>query len=190
MVINEAPGVRRDAGSGRWRWLWFAGPAAFAATLTLIASAPPGGHFLGVVAAIGAWLLAGVWWLGLLIVPATRRNRWNAWPPVIAVVTAALVVTGLPTRAAFLVSEAALLDYAESLPAEDGYLPVDRFVGVFPISDVQRSDGVLIFAVDGVGGMLEQCGFAYAPGGDGQALPVTTADHLTGDWYATCTDFD
>ncbi|GAA4584548.1 hypothetical protein GCM10023194_24790 [Planotetraspora phitsanulokensis] len=189
-MINEAPGARPDAGSGRRRRLWFIGPAAFAAALTLIAFALPGGHFLGVLAALGAWLLAGVWWLILLVGPGTRRSTLNAWPPIIGVVTAALVVTGLPTRVAFLASEPALLHYAESLPAGEDYVSVDRFVGVFPISDVQRSEGALIFGVDGVGGLLEQCGFTYAPGVDAKGLPVTTADHLTGDWYATCTDFD
>ena len=190
MMIDEVPGTRPDTGAGRWRWWWFTGPAAFAAALTLIASAPPGGHLLGILAALGAWLFAGAWWLGLLIVPVTRPSRWNAGPPIIGVLTAALVVTGVPTRVAFLMSEPALVEYAESLSADEDYFSVHRFVGVFSISDVQRSGGALIFGLDGVGGMLEQCGFAYAPGGQVKDLPVTTADHLMGDWYATCTDFD
>jgi hypothetical protein len=100
------------------------------------------------------------------------------------------VITGVPARAALLISEPALLEYAESLPANEDYISVDRFAGVFPISGVQRSGGAVIFDVDGAGGILTQCGFAYAPGGRVKDLPVSTVDHLMGDWYATCTDFD
>ncbi|GII27240.1 hypothetical protein [Planotetraspora mira] len=190
MTLDEVPDTRQDTRSGRSRWLWFTTPAAFAAALTLVASAPPGGHFLGTLAALGAWLFAGVWWLILLVGSATRAAKLHAWPPIIGVLTAVLVIIGVPTRVAFLVSEPALVEYAESLPAGEDHIFVGRFVGVFSISDVQRSGGAVIFDVDGVGGMLEQCGFAYTPGGRVQDLPVSTADHLTGDWYATCTDFD
>ncbi|GAA1308602.1 hypothetical protein Psi02_24880 [Planotetraspora silvatica] len=189
MTINEVPETRPDPGAVRRRWLWFTGPATFAAVLTLLAFVPPDGYLLGVLAAFGAWLFAGVWWLILLVGPATRAARLNAWPPVIGALTAALVIIGVPARAALLISEPALLEYAESLPNED-YISVDRFAGVLPISGVQRSGSAVIFAVDGAGGMLTQCGFAYAPGGRVKDLPVSTADHLMGDWYATCTDFD
>ncbi|GII54685.1 hypothetical protein Pth03_30740 [Planotetraspora thailandica] len=189
-MIGEGPKAQPEQARSRWLWLWFAGLPGLAAASTLVASAPPGGDFSGGMIAADLWLLVAVAWLTLLLMPAMRRSRWTVWAPIIGVLTAILVSVGVPTRLAFMISEPALVAFGQSLPEDDADVSVNRFVGVFSIETVRRDDGVLYFDVNGTGGMLTQCGLAYAPGVRATDLPVSTADHLSGDWYATCTDFD
>ncbi|MFD1930801.1 hypothetical protein ACFSKW_04835 [Nonomuraea mangrovi] len=58
-----------------------------------------------------------------------------------------------------------------------------------PVSSIRRSEGVTEFASEGAG-FLIRCGLAHSPGGPAKISDVTSVDHLTGDWYVTCTDFD
>lgn len=159
--------------------------------MTLLAAVPPGGHFFGIMAAVAIWLFAGVVWFILLVVSRDfRRRNWITLTPVVAAVTVTLVIVGVPMRTAFLISEPALTAYVESLPKDHDSVWTDRFVGLFPIRSVYRTGNAVLLDVDGSGGLLEQCGFAYSPHSQVKDLPVSTEDHLTGNWYVTCTDFD
>ncbi|ACZ83985.1 hypothetical protein Aros01_03382 [Streptosporangium roseum] len=93
-------------------------------------------------------------------------------------------------RVAFLISEAALSNYAQSLPEQEGVSFKDQRAGLFTIATAQRWKGITQLGVADTGGMLTECGFAHVPSGRVKDLDVSSADHLTGDWYATCTDYD
>ncbi|MEU6425505.1 hypothetical protein ABZ860_06365 [Microbispora sp. NPDC046973] len=182
------------AGNGTYRnWWWgltLTAPMLATCALTVVAAVPPGGSFRLFLVAIPAWLLSGVMWLVLLFFREYRRSRWALVPPLAGALTLALVCFDIPVKAAFLVSEPALTRYARSLPEDESWASVRDRVGLFSIESVQRWNGVTQLRVAGSGGMLEECGFAYLPGGDARALDVSGTRRLWDGWYAVCLDFD
>ncbi|MEV7802700.1 hypothetical protein AB0O28_07110 [Microbispora sp. NPDC088329] len=182
------------AGNGTHRgWWWglaLTTPMAAAYALTVVAMARPGGSFVLFLVIVPAWFLSGLMWLVLLFYRDYRRSRWALVPPLAGVLTLALVGFGIPMKLAFLVSEPALARYARSLPEDERWASVQERVGLFSINGVRRWNGVTHLRVADAGGMLEECGFAYLPGGDARVLDVSSAERLSGGWYAVCLDFD
>ncbi|MBB2745914.1 UNVERIFIED_ORG: hypothetical protein FHR35_005777 [Microbispora rosea subsp. rosea] len=181
-------------GNGTYRdWWWrpvLTAPMAATCVLTVGAAVPPGGSFALTLVIVPAWFLSGLMWLVLLCYRNYRRSLWVLAPPLAGALTLALVGFGIPTKLAFLVSEPALTRYARSLPEDERWASVRERVGLFSINGVQRWNGVTQLRVADSGGMLEQCGFAYLPGGDVRGLDVSSAERLSDDWYTVCVDFD
>ncbi|MEU4404237.1 hypothetical protein AB0F88_06920 [Streptosporangium sp. NPDC023963] len=175
-----------------WRSALVFGPAAVGAVLTLFAAAYPGGNQFLALSALPAWLLSGLIWISLLITRDSgyRRSPWIIAMPLIGVLAFALANSRLPMRAAFLISEPALTGYARSLPEQEGLSLEEERVGLFTVDTAQRWKGVTRLDIADAGGMLVTCGFAHVPDGRVEDLGVSSFDHLTGDWYATCTDYD
>ncbi|MEU4834768.1 hypothetical protein [Streptosporangium sp. NPDC023615] len=194
MAVSSVANLRRRApNASRWRRsAFFLGPATASAVLTLLASAYPGGNHLLALLAVPAWLLAGLIWLSLLIARDShhRRSPWIVATPLIGTLTFALVSSELPMRTAFLISEPALTGYARSLPERERWSSGQERAGLFTIEKAQRWKGVTRLGVAGSGGMLVTCGFAHVPDGRVEDLGVSSYSHVTGDWYATCTDHD
>ncbi|MBO4272465.1 hypothetical protein [Microbispora triticiradicis] len=174
----------------RWRLAALTVPVITTAIVTLMAATPPGGSFPLVLAAIPAWLLSGLVWLGALLFRGYRRSRWVLAPPLAALVTIALVSLEVPMKAAFLVSEPALTRYVESVPGERRWESTRDHVGLFTVSGFFRQDGMTELVIAGSGGFLEECGFAYVPQAGGWLPDFSSVDRLTDRWYAVCTDFD
>ncbi|WP_204283407.1 hypothetical protein [Microbispora amethystogenes] len=153
---------------------------------------PPGGHFPLVLAAVPAWLVSGLVWLGALLLRGYRRSLWVLAPPLAALVTFALAALDVPMKAAFLVSEPALTRYVESVPGEKrwGESNTRDHVGLFTVGQVLRRDGVTELVMADSGGFLEDCGFAYSPHGGAGLLDFSSVDRLTDRWYAVCIDYD
>ncbi|MEU8383512.1 hypothetical protein [Streptosporangium sp. NPDC048865] len=179
-------------GSRWWRLVFLLGPVAVSAVLTLLAAAYPGGNHLLALFAAPAWLLSGLIWISLLMTRDSgyRRSPWIVATPLIGLITLALSNSPLPMRAAFLISEPALTGYAQSLPEQERSSFGQERVGLFTIDTAQRWNGVTRLGVSNAGGMLITCGFAHVPDGRVEDLGVSSFDHVTGDWYATCTDHD
>ncbi|KAA9379741.1 hypothetical protein F5972_08835 [Microbispora cellulosiformans] len=151
---------------------------------------PPGGYFPLVLAAIPAWLLSGLVWLGALLFRDYRRSLWVLAPPLAALVTFALAALDVPMKAAFLVSEPALTKYVESVPGEKRWESTSDHVGLFTVGQVFRQDGMTELVMADSGGFLEECGFAYSPHGGAGLLDFSSVDRLTDRWYAVCLDYD
>ncbi|WP_157594751.1 hypothetical protein [Streptosporangium amethystogenes] len=175
-----------------WQLVLVLGPVTVSAVLTLFAAAYPGGNYLLALFAIPAWLLSGLIWISLLMTRGSsyRRSPWIIATPLIGALTLALANSQLPMRAAFLISEPALTSYAQSLPEQERSSFRQERVGLFTVDTAQRWKGVTHLGVASAGGMLIKCGFAYVPDGRVEDLGVSSFDHVTGDWYATCTDYD
>ncbi|WP_436764363.1 hypothetical protein [Streptosporangium sp. V21-05] len=185
--------VRHQAPRRGWlRLVLVAGPVAVSAVLTLLASAYPGGDRLLTLLAVPAWFLSGLIWISLLITRGSgyRRSPWIVVTPLVAVLTLALADSGLPMRVAFLSSEPAFTRYAQSLPEQERPTSEAERVGLFTVDTARKWNGITHLDVAGTGGVLEECGFAHAPEGRVRELGVSAIDHVTGDWYATCTDYD
>ncbi|GLW21208.1 hypothetical protein [Microbispora triticiradicis] len=189
--------VRQDTETGgdrtrwsRWRLAALTVPVIITAIVTLMAATPPGGNFPLVLAAIPAWLLSGLVWLGALLFRGYRRSLWVLAPPLAALVAIALVALDVPMKAAFLVSEPALTRYVESVPGEKRWESTRDHVGLFTVSRVLRQDGVTELVMAGSGGFLEECGFAYVPQGGARPPGFSSVDRLTDRWYAVCIDYD
>ncbi|MER5627031.1 hypothetical protein ABT061_38975 [Streptosporangium sp. NPDC002544] len=175
-----------------WRLVLVLGPVTVSAVLTLFAAAYPGGNYLLALFAIPAWLLSGLIWISLLMTrdSSHRRSPWIIATPLVGALTLALANSQFPMRAAFLISEPALTSYAQSLPEQERLSFRGERIGLFTIDTAQRWKGVTHLGVANAGGMLIKCGFAHIPDGRVEDLGVSSFDHVTGDWYATCTDYD
>ncbi|MEU6409514.1 hypothetical protein [Microbispora sp. NPDC046933] len=182
------------AGNRTYRdWWWrlaLTAPMVAVCALTVVAAVPPGGSFGLILVLIPAWSLSGLMWVVLLFFRDYRRSRWALVPPLAGALTLALVSFDIPMKAAFLVSEPALTRYVRSLPEDERWASTGDRAGLFSIESVQRWNGVTQLRVAGSGGMLEQCGFAYLPGGDVRLLDVSGAERLSDGWYVVCVDFD
>ncbi|MFC7645414.1 hypothetical protein ACFQX6_35910 [Streptosporangium lutulentum] len=162
------------------------------AVLTLSAATHPGGNHLLAFLAVPVWLLSGLIWISLLMTRGSgyRRSPWIIATPLIGALTLALVNSRLPMRAAFLISEPALTGYARSLPEQERLSFGEKRVGLFTVDTAQRWKGITRLGLANSGGMFIKCGFAHVPDGRVEDLGVSSFDHVTGDWYATCTDYD
>lgn len=175
-----------------WRLVLILGPVTVSAVLTLFAAAYPGGNYLLALFVIPAWLLSSLIWISLLMTRGSsyRRSPWIVATPLIGVLTLTLANSMLPMRAAFLISESALNSYAQSLPEQERSSFGQERVGLFTIDTAQRWKGITQLGVANAGGMLIKCGFAHVPNGRMEELGASSFDHVTGDWYATCSDYD
>ncbi|WP_327044949.1 hypothetical protein OG320_24850 [Microbispora sp. NBC_01189] len=189
--------VRQDTKTGgdrtrwsRWGLAALTVPVITTAIVTLMAATPPGWSFPLLLAAIPAWLLSGLVWLGALLFRTHRRSRWVLVPPLAALVTFALAALDVPMKAAFLVSEPALTRYVESVPGERRWESTHEQVGLFTVDQVLRRDSVTELVMADSGGFLEDCGFAYSPREGAGLLDFSSVDRLTDTWYVVCIDYD
>ncbi|GAA2865724.1 hypothetical protein GCM10010517_25130 [Streptosporangium fragile] len=189
------PSVIRHQAPNRsqwWRLGLVFGPVVISAVLTLFAAAYPGGHHLLGLFAVPIWLLSGLIWVSLLMTRDSRyrRSPWIIAMPLIGAFTLALANSPVPMRVAFLISESALTAYSQSLPEQDRVSFREQRVGLFTIETAQRWGGITRLGVANTGGTLEKCGFSHVPEGRTKDLGVSTVNHVIGDWYATCTNYD
>ncbi|MGW0595139.1 hypothetical protein [Streptosporangium sp. NPDC002607] len=191
MTPFAAPDVRFGASRrDRWRYLIFIGPITVTSVLTILAAVPPGGSFMLALVAAPLWLWSLCAWVAVLAIGELRRDLILVLaPPFIGALALVLAYSDIPMRTAFLVSESALVEYADSLPEGEKWTGAKERVGLFTIDGAQRRQGVAHLFTTG-GGILEKCGFAYVSDGRLKDLDASTVNHITGDWYATCTDFD
>ncbi|WP_431899292.1 hypothetical protein [Nonomuraea sp. bgisy101] len=172
-----------------WWQLALLTPAIVSAILAFLSCLTPGGDFLLLGMAMLGWILAAIGWATSLAVRPLRRPFLLVVPPLLCVLSVASVSTGAPLRAALLFSESALHERAQALRAGEERDVDGGRIGLIPVSSIRRSEGVTEFASEGAG-FLIRCGLAHSPGGPAKISDVTSVDHLTGDWYVTCTDFD
>ncbi|GAA3443916.1 hypothetical protein [Planomonospora venezuelensis] len=185
-LVADPPGGTSQR--GRWR-LVPAGPVTVASVLTVLAASVPGGDMPLLIAAVPAWLLSFCVWVACLAARRPRRGPLVCVLPLAGGLVFALVAAEVPLRVAFAVSEPALTEYAASLPERERWVFQERQAGVFPIGRARRWNGITELTAEGSGGTLEQCGFAHVPAGRLQSLEASRITRLSGDWYATCTDF-
>ena len=185
---------RPQSGSSRnrlWSDLAALGPVIASSIMTVFAVAVPGGEFTLIMIAVFGWLLSLCAWVAVLAIGRLRRRRVLVLvPPLLAAVTFALATFGIPMRAAFLISEAPLTDYANALPEQEQWSQDKGRAGLFTLDSARRWQGVTQLYISGSGGFLTKCGFAHAPDGHTKDIDVSTIDHVTGNWYVFCTDFD
>jgi hypothetical protein len=174
-----------------WLYLAALGPVIASSILTVFAVAVPGGEFTLIMIAPFSWLLSLCAWVAVLAIDRLRRRRVLVLvPPLLAAVTFALAAFGIPMRAAFLISEAPLTEYANALPEQEQWSESDGRAGLFTLDGARRWQGVTQLNISNSGGFLTGCGFAHAPDGHAKDIDASTIDHVTGNWYAFCTDFD
>ncbi len=165
---------------------WAAGAAATAAAIIVLC-------LVALVIAGGVidrfWLLYLIWpagvlgaaWLAVLGYGRFRgyRVRRYVLAPVIAVaITGAAAATGLPAAANLWLSRGAL-EQAGRGCADSGQA---RWIGGLRVEQVARgADGACFFTT---GGLVDQAGWVYAPGGTPTAPDDRyTLRHHSGDWY-------
>ncbi|GAA3472140.1 hypothetical protein [Nonomuraea roseola] len=165
------------------------GPAAAFAVLTMLAAPPVGDGFLLSTLAGVAGLMALCTWMTCLAYAEFRRPLLLLGPPLIAGLALWSSTAQVPTRAAFLLSEPALTAYADALPEKESWTFEERRAGLFTITQARRRQGVVQLAT-GDGGLLVSCGLARAPADRLADIEASEIEHLTGDWYTTCLDFD
>ncbi|MEU8266110.1 hypothetical protein AB0B89_03000 [Sphaerisporangium sp. NPDC049002] len=172
------------------------GATALTGLLTLYAFSVPGGYFLATLAAMAGTCVLGIVWIPRFVVAALRRDgrpglrrHWARWiaVPVIGAVVVGLVMLDLPFRARFVVSQPHLTRLAQAVnsgtePERQG----GRRVGLFPVDNVQRFGGGILFDIEGAG-FLDSHGIAWSPRGEPgpgeDGYDRIQCEHLTGPWY-------
>ncbi|MFE3455372.1 hypothetical protein ACFXJ8_41300 [Nonomuraea sp. NPDC059194] len=177
------------ADDSRWWQLAYLAPTIISAFLALLSSLTPGGDFLLLGIAFLVWIWSAAGWVASLAIRTLRRPLLLIVPPLVGVLSVASVATAAPLRAALLFSESALHERARAIGVGEQREVEEGWIGVIPVSSIRRSEGFTEFTVGG-GGFLITCGLAHSPGGPAKITDVTSVDHLSGDWYVTCTDFD
>ena len=127
-----------------------------------------------------AWLLAVLPNVRPLLASPAGRRRLAMWPLIMALGTAALVVTGVPRRAAFAISKPSLLTLAQNKTG-----PYKGWAGVYYVDRHHDDRGGVILRTNDIGLVFSTAGFAYFPNGAPQK-PVGHPETFTpiGDgWY-------
>lgn len=160
------------------------------AAFTLWAFSVPGGPSMGILASLVlAWFAVGPFWLARLLLASfaggfhSLREAWVRWsvPPLIVVITAALLMTSAPLLMRFNLSQDAMDQLARDAQAGPEAPNIDR-VGLFPAQEVETFDGGVRFLVDEC--MVDMCGFAYSSKGRPPNLSGEDSYyHLEGRWY-------
>ena len=158
----------------------------------MVAFSVPGGNFPGDALLLLLGCVLGIWWvvralLALAVFVSFRaemRGRWRhvrRWAalPVITCVTAMLLYFQVPLLARFLVSLPSLNAVVRASDLEPKQWK-ERWVGLVPVSSVERMPDGLRLTVPGAG-FMELWGFAYSK------TPLPDAygryEQLWGDWY-------
>ncbi|WP_424527901.1 hypothetical protein ACOZ38_00625 [Sphaerisporangium viridialbum] len=172
------------------------GATAVTGSLTLYAFSAPGGYFLEMVAAMAATYVLGIVWIPRFVVAALRRDgrpglrrHWARWiaVPIAGALVAGLVVLDMPFRARFAFSEPHFTRLAQAVASgtEPG-LRDSRWVGLFPVDNVQRLGGGILFDIEGTG-FLDGYGIAWSPKGEPgpgeDGYDRVRYEHLEGPWY-------
>ncbi|MBY6352352.1 hypothetical protein [Rhodococcoides corynebacterioides] len=157
---------------------------AAAACAVLLYSLTPPAAMIWLLAASG-WLLLilGAVWLVLTIVGWVRYRAWKLSSIAVVVVAATVVLAGMsvPFTVGFAMSKSSLAEVAEDCTAPGG----DR-IGVYVFEGLKAADGGCLIYVEG--GVVDQVGFAYLPGGAPRLGPPAGEQEigyaeLDGDWY-------
>lgn len=168
--------------------------------LMVVAFSVPGGMLVTGLAAAIAFGVAVVLWAGSAVA-VLRRHRRGAhsplrslvWLPLLGMLAAGLVVTGLPLTVAFAASRSALdatVAGVDTEPGSTGPANPGR-IGLFDVTSVIRQDnGCVILAVRNAG-FLDPEGLAHCPEpqGGGRGSDGSAYRHVDGSWYAWRGDF-
>jgi hypothetical protein len=166
---------------------------ALVALIILNGTSLPGGVpfdllLLGLVLTYGTVIV----WVARFVVALFRsdgrpmlRRHWVRWAaaPVMAVAVIGSVYADLPFTARFALSESSLASFARTVAAA----PVstdhaDRWVGLYPLKTISRTEDGVRFLVDGTG-FLNQYGFEWSPKGPPAEESHTDYAHIQGPWY-------
>ncbi|GAA2897025.1 hypothetical protein GCM10010517_62060 [Streptosporangium fragile] len=178
---------------GRWLLPGF----ALTGLLLLYGSSIPGGHFLAQLLGGSLVLILGCGWVSRFVVGLLRADgrsglrrhwvRWAAAPAMVAAV-AALIGAGAPMDARFALSEASMERLARAVSAGTHTGDGEGWVGLFPVSSVDRVEGGVSFTLEDVG-FVTRHGFAWRPGGPPAYDDGNHDDgdfvyrHIRGPWY-------
>jgi hypothetical protein len=155
-------------------------------------SMPGGGPFELIILGLALALGTAVVWIPRFVVALLRSDRrpglrkhWIRWAagPLMAVAVVGLVHFDLPFTARFALSEASLERFAQTVasgPESAKY--GDQWVGLYPLTSVQRIEGGARFLVSGTG-FLDHYGFAWSPKGMPADETHTGYTHIEGPWY-------
>ncbi|MEU4542178.1 hypothetical protein [Nonomuraea dietziae] len=172
--------------------LWYVavlGPPAAFAVLVMLADASLGDTFSMLMYASLVGLMALSMWVVCLAHAGFHRPVLLLGPPVIVTLGLGAIAADLPARVTFALSEPALTAYADALPEKESWTFEERRAGLFTITQARRWQGVVQLTT-GDGGLLVSCGLARAPADRLAGIEASAIEHLTGDWYTTCLDFD
>ncbi|MEU8401600.1 hypothetical protein AB0C28_40965 [Nonomuraea sp. NPDC048892] len=166
-------------------------PTVVAALATLWATSVPGWDLLWLGLIANVWFCIGLVWLVTLVRMLLRRQssawfrgEWPVWsvPPLIVVLVCGLIYVNAPLEARFALSRSALDDRARAV-SHGTPLPVDTWVGLFPVEWAERIPGGARFAIDGAG-FLSTTGFAWSPEGEPpESEGENLYQHWHGPWY-------
>ena len=172
-------------------WLAAYLAASLPCLLLLVGWSIPGGDILAGLGAIAlAMPIALVWFVGFAILAFKQRGRFGftqlaRWLgiPLAGVLTLALLAAGLPLRARFELSRAALEDVARRVQAGEtlrdstpaGWYTID---GAY----VDDEDGGVYLPVEG-SGLFTDCGFLYLPTGQPMASRQMWFAPIDGPWW-------
>lgn len=145
------------------------------------------------IGALG-WIIACLWWMGLVFAARADRGRvLRAHPKSWAVFPAATLalVVGVPLHLRFLASSSALATFGERARNESAEgtrewsEAREQRIGLHSVSYafVDTDERVVMLELPDTGWLFHSGALAYAPRG----APVDSADHyehLWGDWYA------
>lgn len=167
----------------------------------------PAGRFGGTVGGMMVLLACGVVWLLRLVIATVLRWRtppaergplaWRPWlyAPVVVVATGVLLLTQAPLRLRFAASRGALDRFAETVMRESRETPgaplrarhQPTSVGLFEVTDVERTPHGMRFIVPGTG-FLDRGGFAYEHEGTGRDDGPGRTEPLDGPWFVYIDD--
>lgn len=172
-----------------WWQLAYLFPSIVGALLAVLASHAPGGDLILGGIAVLLWIWAAIGWVGSLAIKPLRRPLLLIVPPLLCALCVVSSATQAPIRVALSLSESALHERSQALMEGEEWTDSNERIGLFSVSSMRRWQGVTEFTV-GSGGFLITCGLAHSPGGPSKIMDATSIEHLSGDWYVTCTDFD
>ena len=163
----------------------------------LTAFSGPGINTFLLAASFFGFLGTATWWLGCAIgsfsdtyfdYPDQKRWRFSI-APVAGILAIVLVVSGVPLRVRWALSESSFATYAATAPAADSSdewinLPPPGRLGLYWIDEAEQAGEAIIFYPQ----TGAKDGFAYLPNGPSAELyerwyPAPSFRHLGGPWY-------
>ncbi|MEZ0071075.1 hypothetical protein [Planotetraspora sp. GP83] len=111
-------------------------------------------------------------------------KHWARWAaaPVMGLAVAGLVHFDVPFTARFALSEASLERVARAVATGTEPESGDRWVGLYPVTSIERIEGGARFLVSDTG-FLDQYGFAWSPKAPPTEESRTVYTHMDGPWY-------